>query len=733
MTELATTASDIADIRQLHQAGRLAEAAAACQELVDAQATPEPHFLALHAALLLQTGQQAEGRQVLAQIHAKEPDNTAWASDLGMAHLLASEPERALALLERAVSLGEPDAAAYTRLGAVHVTLNQLEPAAEAFQEALLREPGRAEMHSNMGSVMLRLDRYDEALIHYDRALSLEPGLRQAEDGRNLVLVALDRTGEAVQRLEAELARDPDSTELRRRLSKVLLLDERIQEAENRLREAIDLEPEHVGTRLALAALLSGEDRHPAALAVLQEAAEAEPDNPAVLGRLARAYSELRRREDAEEAIAQAFELAPDAPGCYRARAAVRAADGDYVSAEADLRRALALHPGSAEAWGALGHNLMWIGQLDEAVTCFQRAAELNPTALGSLVEARAFPDDPAAVERLRRLADHRLMPRRARAAMSFALVRVCDQRGDYDQAFHYADQGNALQRRGIKYRADAHSAYVDRIIGTFTPELFAKHAGLGSTSERPVFVVGMPRSGTTLTEQVLASHPDVYGAGELGTMTAIVQLMPRVLKTRHAYPRCMAGFKARTASHAAAYYLDAIAKLDNRAARVVDKLPHNFLHLGLIALIFPRARIIHISRDDRDVAVSNYFTNFKHRRGGMAYAFDLADIGGMLKDHQRIMSHWRQVLPVPLFELRYEDLVANQEQTTRRLLDFLGLPWHEDVMSFHKTERAVRTASVWQVRQPLYDQSLERWRRYASHLGPLEQVLDSDNVPPAG
>ena len=307
---------------------------------------------------------------------------------------------------------------------------------------------------------------------------------------------------------------------------------------------------------------------------------------------------------------------------------------------------------------------------------------------------------------------------------MAFALAKLFENQGKPDQAFQYADLANDLTRRVICYESESHGKFTDAIASMFTPKLLEKFKDSGVLSDRPVFVVGMPRSGTTLTEHILSSHPDVFGAGELGYVPSITRIMPRVLKKQISYPGCMAFFQKWMVRHAAVYYLNNIKKMDNAAARVVDKMPHNFLHLGLISIIFPKAKIIHVRRDYRDIAISNYFTNFKHKHGDMGYAFSLSDIGRMINDYRRIMDHWRRVLRVPIFEFHYEDLVEDQQGMARKLLAFAGLAWNEQVMDFHKTDRPIKTASVWQVRQPMYKTSRARWRSYEKHLGPLLDVL---------
>jgi len=240
-----------------------------------------------------------------------------------------------------------------------------------------------------------------------------------------------------------------------------------------------------------------------------------------------------------------------------------------------------------------------------------------------------------------------------------------------------------------------------------------------------------MPRSGTTLTEQILCSHPDIFGAGELGLLPQLTRLMPRALKKRRAYPRCAKYLTVHLREEAARFYLHGLEDYDDQHQFVVDKLPHNFMNLGLINQILPKAKIIHIQRDPRDTALSNYQQNFKAKHGGLGYAFNLEKIAHELNDYHRMMAHWRKVLTMPIFELTYEEMVADQERTTRELLDFVGVNWDENVLNFHKTERAVRTASVAQVRQGIYKTSSQKWRRYADHLGPLLENLNPELTEP--
>ena len=714
-------------IRGLIYAGDLSGARSALSRLEDqpGDILDNPARAALEGLLLLRCGEREAGRARLEAVQDIVPTTSAWAADLGGALLLLGSLGRAVELLELAVALPDPGPTAFNRLATARLAQGEAVEAERFFRQALALDPKHTVHYLNLGNLLVQSGQLDEALVCFDQALVFGPGMEAAVQARNQLLVAMDRAGEVIGELEEQLEREPDSLSLRCRMADLLDGDGRFREAVAVLEEARRLAPEDVGVCLQLARLLLSRTRLRPALAVLREAERLAPENPAVLTLLVTALIESLQPDLAEEVVERLFASHPGAPQSFLARAELRGALDDAAGAESDLRQALALMPASVEALNSLGHLLMQAGRIEEAVDCFKRAAALNPATLAALIEARSFPDDPRVIEMMRAMVANPLLPRGPKISLAFALARLSERQGEYELAFDYADQANRLSRKTMLRRCEQHHRLTREMTARFTGEFHRRFRGCGSRSERPVFVVGMPRSGTTLVEQMLSSHPEVFGGGELGFIPALVGLLPKVIESRLPYPACLAGLQRWMLAQAASNYLSKIAKLDSQAVRVVDKLPHNFLHLGLINLIFPRARIIHVRRDPRDVAVSNYFTNFKHKHGGMAYAFDLADIGRMLNDHRRIMEHWREVLPAGvLFELDYEELVEHPEGMGRQLCEFLGLSWHDGLLAFHRTERPVKTASVWQVRQPLYRSSRERWRHYEKQLQPLLAVL---------
>jgi len=257
-----------------------------------------------------------------------------------------------------------------------------------------------------------------------------------------------------------------------------------------------------------------------------------------------------------------------------------------------------------------------------------------------------------------------------------------------------------------------------------FTRDFIEKNKFLGSDSEVPVFIVGMPRSGTTLTEQIISSHPQVMGAGEVVFWGRAPDAIPYTLGSMNEYPECVTEMSVPKAKGIADKYLELIRKIvgpDTQSQRITDKMPHNFVHLGLIAMLFPNARIIHCKRDVMDNCLSIFFQNFG---GAHPYAYDLINLGHHHLEYQRLMAHWHEALPGRIFDLNYEDVITAPEYWSRRLIEHVGLEWDDACLSPHRLERTVKTASHWQVRQPIYKTSVQRWKNYEPHLGPLKELL---------
>jgi Flp pilus assembly protein TadD len=503
----------------------------------------------------------------------------------------------------------------------------------------------------------------------------------------------------------------------------------RIGEAEALCRRALEAQPDSYEAEQILGVIANQNGKIAEAIGHFRRVVDLAPDIALHHANLGEMYRLAGRLDDAVDASSRALALNPELPGPLNNLGRIALVRSQTQLAVDYCRQALALNPELADAYNNLGNALTELGQFDEARRAYLKAIEIKPsevTAYVNLVEVHKFaPGDPylAAMERL---AASKNLPESDRPYLNFALGNAYRDVKDYRRSFHHLAAGNAALRGHKKYDEESTLATFRDIERVFTPALIAAKSGSGHPSSVPIFVVGMPRSGTTLVEQILASHPLVHGGGELSLFGEVMLAVRGPDGRPVAGPASVPGLDAAAFEKIGSRYVERLRTLAPDKAHITDKRTNNYYLIGLIHLALPNAKIVHVVRDPADTCLS-CFSKFIVVEN---QTYDLGELGRYYRHYQSLMAHWRRVLPLGrVLDVRYEDVVADVEGAARRLLAHCGLDWDERCLAFHRTERPIRTASAVQVRQSIFDTSVGRWRSYAEFLGPLLAELRDDRA----
>ncbi|WP_435009065.1 tetratricopeptide repeat-containing sulfotransferase family protein [Tundrisphaera lichenicola] len=595
--------------------------------------------------------------------------------------------------------------------------------AAAAYEGALVEDPDRPDALYLLGLTALQLGDPKRALVLFGRAVTVRPDEADYQGALAEACRMLGQIDRAVDCCREAARLRPDSPEALCNLGAILVDQGKVDEALGHFREALRLRPDLVAVHNNLGHAYRLQGDIASALAHFRAAVQIDPTTAEARGNLGKILLERGVLEEALVHSREAVRLGPGLVAAWLQLGHVFLRLGRPREAEACYREAIRLRPDYAPAHASLGGVLEQLGDSEPAIASLREALRHDPRHAGALarlairLRERLPREERAAIEGL--LADPSLSPDR-REPLLFGLGQVLDAHGEFDRAALLIGEANALQRaefrrQGQGYDPGAYRAFVDQLLGAFTPDFFARVRGWGPETDRPVFVVGLPRSGTTLVEQILASHPRAFGAGELPMIPQLFTRLPEVVEGPATVRARLDRLGRDSVQGMARGFLDGLAALDGSAARVIDKMPENYLYLGLIAALFPSARVIHCRRDPRDVALSCWMNSF----GQVRWASDPDHIASRIEDYRRVMDHWRRALPTPLFEVDYEELVAEPGRISRDLVAWIGLEWDPACLDFHQARHAVQSASVAQVRRPIYRTSVGRWENYREALGP--------------
>ena len=600
--------------------------------------------------------------------------------------------------------------------------------------QILAAEPDHRDALQVAGLIAVSQGRFDDGIEQLRRAAALTPGDPNHLTNLGVAFAKAERWAEAEEAYRDAIATNRAGAQTYGYLGNALLHQDKLEEAVAPYQESLRREPDMAATHVNFGTVLQKLDRKLEAVRHFQEAIRLAPSMASGYTNLCKLLRELNRPTEAYGHCLRAVELAPESVEAHTNLAAVLSDLSRAGEAAKEFEKALSIDPEHAGAWEGLGAVHQQRGAFDEATTCFRKLVDnpdRAPLAYRALTVMKRLDDNGNDIQRMRALLSSDNLSERHQGTLHYALGTIEHQSGNFDEAFAHFETANKLWSKSVPYIDDDYRRFVDAVIEVFTREFIeASAARMGTLTERSVFIVGMPRSGTTLIEQILSSHPEVYGAGELTFFNIVRQDIQRTCgsvtesapESAKAYPRCVSKLSAEDGSRFAQAYLDLLNRLAADASRVTDKMPSNYANVGLIWSLLPRARIIHCNRNPLDSGLSCFITCFAK---GNTFSCDLRDIGRMYLHSQRFMEHWRSIRPEAVLDVNYEELVADQEEQSRRLIDFIELEWDDRCLRFHETERVVKTASMSQVRRPMYSSSVDRWRCYERHLGPLQEVLE--------
>jgi tetratricopeptide (TPR) repeat protein len=655
-------------------------------DIVSQQAPAHLRTAYLRALEAVRIGRFQSAERQLREIQRASPGEINSLHLLGVALLSQCKVAPALEILERVVADSPEFSHARVDLARAYRQDGRLEAARQELRRVLKERPALEQAWLAYGDVLVAMGKFVDARFAFEQARLLDPQRDRVEKATAALSGGDYRSSEDIFR--DVLKRDASHLAALAGLAAVAIRAGNTRDAERLLSHARNRSPHHPLVQRALGHARLTANRLTEAEATFRELLRLEPQNPQNWSALGAVYIRLLRQEDALSAYEEAARLEPAHTGFRLAVGHVNKSLGRRAQCEAAYRECLRLDPASAETYWSLA----------DLKNYFFSDAEL--AAMQALLAAPAGAD---------------------RAQLHFALARALEQRDLYSEAFGHYAQGNALRRKTSPFSIETFERKAGRIAACFDAEFFRARAAAGHPDPAPIFVVGLPRSGSTLVEQILASHSQVEGTMELHNILAMVREFDHLDAGRDGYPERVRALPAAELTALGRRFIEETAALRSGRARFIDKMPNNFSHVGLIHAIVPNAKIVDVRRHPMDACFSTYKQHFAE---GQSFSYDLEDLGRYYRCYLALMDHWDEVLPGKVFHLQYEQLIRDPAGTIRSLLDHCGLPFEAATLDFHQTDRPVRTASSEQVRQPLYASGVGYWKRFAPALEPLRASL---------
>ena len=683
------------------------------------------HADALHLSGLIahQTGKHDVAIDLLEKLIKAYPNSAEYLNSCGAAYAAAKKFDLAFDCFKKATTINPDQAHAHNNMGNILKESGKFEDAVSCYQKALEINPDYVDAYKNLAKVFTKLARLDDALSSYNSALRIVPDDTELHIQKGVALEGLDKNDAAIASYKKALTINYDNAKAHHYLGtlnrKLGLLKDAIECYE----KALSINPAYAEAHNNLGNIYKDTEHYEAAIECYEKALSIKPDFVEALNNLGVAFKNTGRTKEAVICYEKTLSINSNFYEAYHNLGCALIDLGNSREQEvlACFEKALKINPDFIESLYSAGITLKNLNRKEEAVEYYKRILRLNPAhakAQRQLMEVAPDPDHISVIES--QIKQH-AGSEDDLIEYHFTLGGLYARKKSYIKSFEHYSAGNAIKHKSTNHDAKYFSIYTNRLIEVYTKEYFENIHAYGSDSYLPVFIVGMPRSGTSLVEQILSCHPGIYGAGELTTIEEIKSEIINEIKPMIPYPECMLSFKTTSIHKYATLYLQQLRKHSASANFVTDKMPGNFFNIGIIKTLFPHARIIHCKRDPIDTCLSNFISYFSD---GNEFSFDLVDLGKYYLDYQRLAKHWRNVFSTNIFEIRYEELVSNQEKVSKELINYIGLQWDERCLNFHENDRSVRTASNLQVRKPMYQNSVNRWKRYEQQLQPLIDIL---------
>jgi len=636
-------------------------------------------------------GKLDQAKTIYHQILKLEPNHADTLHLLGVLTSQSGQYEQAVKLINQAIEFKPETPNYYNNLGTVHYNHGYFKESMTACEQAVRLNPNFVDAQFNLGNALFKLIQYEQAVSAYQKAITLKPDHVDAQFNLGNVFKELNQQKAAIAAFN----------------------------------KTIDLNPKHADAYYYLGLMLEHQELLDEALTAFKQAVNFKPDYAEAYYNIGHILFRQEQFEDAVSAYQYSLQLKPDDADSYNNLGVVLREQGKYDESKNCIKKALELKPDFAEAYNNLAEALLIEGQFDESKSALMKAIEIMPEfaqAYKNLSTVKKFgSEDNEIILRIKSLLNNNEISEDSAIYLNFAIAKIYDDCKDYDLAFEHYKRGNELKHKRCDVNREADKNIINTRTDIFNSDFFKSNVNLGNLSKLPVFIVGMPRSGTTLVEQIIASHPQAYGAGELNYIGKEINYYIEHQLNSNDSTELKSYFDTTKIQLITEEYLKHLREYSSDALRITDKMPANFLHLGLIAYMFPKARIIHCQRDALDTCLSIYFQNFSLP---MDFAYSLSDIGHWYRNYERLMAHWNEVLAKSILNVQYEKLVEFQEQESRKIINFLGLDWDDACLYFQNEPRTVLTASSWQVRQPIYKSSVKRWKHYEKYLAPLKEAL---------